>query len=85
VDAFVDVGKGAGERGEVELFGLVLGEFEQHGLQISDLTTDLRGVQLVAVGEELCGLCGREDLGRQEPVQRGLGSVVDPGTTAVAV
>ena len=31
-DAFADVGQGAGDRGEVELFGLVFGELEEHDL-----------------------------------------------------
>lgn len=37
------------------------------------------------MGQEVSGLCGREDFGCQETIQRSLGSVVDPGPTAVAV
>ncbi len=39
--------------GEVELFGLVLGESEQDGLQVGDLPPDRGWVQAVAVGQQL--------------------------------
>jgi hypothetical protein len=41
-------GQGGGEAGEVELCGLVLGEFEQYdGLEVGDVPTDGGGVQRV--------------------------------------
>lgn len=57
-DALVDVGQGAGEGGEVELIGLVFGEFEWRCLEVVDLAADLNGVEGVAVGEQF------GDLGR---------------------
>ena len=48
-----DVGRGAGDGSEVELFGFVLGEFEQGGLQVGDLPSDRGWVQAVAIDEQL--------------------------------
>jgi hypothetical protein len=42
-------GRAVGEAGEVKLFGLVLGKFEQYGLQVADVPADAGGVQRVAV------------------------------------
>ena len=80
-----DVGQGGRDAGEVELVGLVLGEGEQHGLEVGDLPADRGGVEGVPVGDELGGLAWGEDLGGEEPVQRGGGLVVDAGAIAVAV
>ena len=46
-------------------------------LQVGDLAGDLGGVEAVAVGDQL-GLLGRgEDVGGEQPVQRGLWLVVE--------
>ena len=56
-DAFADVGQGAGEAGEVELLGLVLGQDQESCLQVSDPPGEGGWVQAVAVGDQL-GLLG---------------------------
>jgi hypothetical protein len=51
-DAGSGVGQCAGYGGVVEVFGLVLGEFEQGGLQVGDLACDRGGVEALAVGDQ---------------------------------
>lgn len=84
-DAAADVGQGGGDGGEVELFGLVLGVLDEQGLEVGDSASDLGGVEAVAVGQQLGGLCGGQDIRGQEPIQRGRGGVVEAGAAAVAV
>ena len=50
-DAASDLGQGGWYGGVVELFGLVLGESEQGGLEVGDLACDRGRVQAVAIGE----------------------------------
>jgi hypothetical protein len=84
-EAFADVGQGGGEAGEVELLGLALGQFEEQGLEVGDLSADRRRVQRVWVRDQVSGLGWGEDLGCQEAVQWSGGRVVGPGPPAVAV
>lgn len=57
----------------MELFGLVFGELEQYGLEVSEITADRGGVERVALGEQFDGTCRRKDLGCQHAVQRVFG------------
>ena len=45
------------------MLGLLLGQFEEHDLQVGDLAGDLGGVQRVAVCDQFGGLCRGQNPG----------------------
>ncbi len=75
-DALVGVGQDAGELGEVELVGLVLGQSDEQVLGLADATGGGGRVQLVAVGGQLLLVLVGQYVGVQQPVQRDTGGVV---------
>ena len=76
-DALADVGQDAGDLGEVELVGLVLGQADENVLEVDDAVGDRGGVELVAVRDQVSLLCLGQGTGVQQPVQWGTRSVVE--------